>query len=316
MAEVTCVGIFTADVVGKPIDSLPKRGDLQLVERMELHSGGCAANTGLGLAKLGIDTAVAGKVGSDGFGDFLVSRFRSHGIDTSGIARDAATATSATMVLVHSDGERSFLHYLGANATFTLEDIELESVLNTRVLHVAGALVMPSFDGPPTAELLSRARERGVITSLDTVYDATGQWMQKLAPALPHTDYFLPNYNEASALAGGREDVDEVARFLLDAGARVVGIKMGEQGCYFRTAEGETLRLPVLPVNAIDALGAGDAFVAGLLAGLVRGWDLERCARFATAVGACCVTALGATTGVRSFADTEAFLASFGTSGH
>src|SRR5262249_31012651 len=98
--EVTCVGILVADVVGKPIDRLPERGKLALVERMELHSGGCAANTGIGLAKLGVDTAILGKVGDDGFGDFLVRRFETFGIDVGGVVRDRETATSATMVLV------------------------------------------------------------------------------------------------------------------------------------------------------------------------------------------------------------------------
>ncbi|HLV80349.1 MAG TPA: PfkB family carbohydrate kinase, partial [Chthonomonadaceae bacterium] len=85
-------------------------------------------------------------------------------------------------------------------------------------------------------------------------------------------------------------------------------LKLGERGCYIRAAEGTEITLPALPVQAVDALGAGDAFVAGFLAGVARGWDLERCARFANAVGACCVTALGATTGIKSFAETLAFL--------
>ena len=107
MPEVTCVGILVADVVGRPIDALPAHGLLALVERMELHSGGCAANTGIALAKLGVETAILGKVGDDGFGDFLVNRFEKYGVDTGGVVRDPHTATSATMVMVHADGERN-----------------------------------------------------------------------------------------------------------------------------------------------------------------------------------------------------------------
>jgi sugar/nucleoside kinase (ribokinase family) len=309
--EVTCLGILVADVVGKPIDTLPARGRLSLVDRMELHSGGCAANTGVGLAKLGVKTAIVGKVGSDGFGDFLISQFDQVGIDTRGICRDQTAATSATMVLVHGDGERSFIHYLGANATLTAADLDLESLFDTQILHVAGALVMPGIDGEPTAKVLADARKKGVVTALDTVWDATGAWNSKLAPCLQHTDYFLPSYEEARMIAGGIEDPDDVAKFLIDSGVKCVGLKMGEKGCLFRTFSGDTFRLPILPVNAIDALGAGDAFVAGFLAGLVRGWDLEGCARFAVAVGASCVTALGATTGVKTFDETVNFLAMF-----
>ncbi len=314
MPEVTCVGILVADVVGKPIEALPGRGKLALVDRMELHSGGCAANTGIGLAKLGVETAIIGKVGNDGFGDFLVRRFETFGIEVGGVSRDPAEATSATMVLVHADGERSFLHYLGANATLGLADVDFERVRHSKVLHIAGALVMPALDGAPTAELLRRAQAAGVITAFDTVWDARGRWMEVVAPCLPYVDYLLPSFEEARMLAGGREDPRDVAQFLLDAGAKVVGLKLGERGSYIRAQDGTTLTIPALPVQAIDALGAGDAYVAGFLAGVVRGWDLERCAHFANAVGACCVTALGATTGIRSFEETVAFLESFAPS--
>ncbi len=311
MPDVTCVGILVADVVGRPIEALPGRGKLALVDRMELHSGGCAANTGIGLAKLGVETAILGKVGDDGFGDFLVRRFETFGIDAGGVARDPETATAATMVLVHGDGERSFLHYLGANATFTLADVDFERVRRSKILHVAGALVMPKLDGEPTAELLRQAKAAGVTTAFDTVWDARGRWMELVAPCLPYVDYLLPNYEEGRMLAGGRDDPAEIAQFLLDAGAKVVGLKLGERGSYIRAQDGTAFTVPALPVQAIDALGAGDAYVAGFLAGVVQGWDLERSARFATAVGACCVTALGATTGIRSFAETAAFLESF-----
>ena len=311
MPEVTCVGILVADVVGKPIDSLPGRGRLALVDRMELHSGGCAANTGIALAKLGVDTAIIGKVGDDGFGDFLVQRFEKNGMDAGGLVRDPDTATSATMVLVHGDGERSFLHYLGANATLRLEDIDFERVRNSKVLHIAGALVMPALDGEPTAELLRQAKAAGVITAFDTVWDATGHWMEKVAPCLPYVDYLLPSYEEARMLAGGLEAPEEIAQFLLDAGAKVVGLKLGERGAYVASADGSSFRTPIFPVEAIDALGAGDSFVAGFLAGVVRDWDLSQCARFATAVGASCVMALGATTGIKSFEETLAFMDRF-----
>jgi len=310
--EITCVGLLTADVVGKPIDTFPERGHLAFVERMELHTGGCAANTGIGLAKLGVDTAIIGKVGNDGFGDFVVRRFQEYGIKADGVVRDQDTATSATMVLVHSDGERSFLHYSGANATLRAEDVDFECVKQSKVLHIAGSQVLSAFDGEPMAKLLKAAQRAGVITALDTVWDPSGRWMEVTGPCLPYVDYFLPSFEEARMLAGGLQTPEEVAQFLLDAGAKVVALKLGSKGCYVRAANGEEVRLSALPVNAIDALGAGDAFVAGFLAGVVRGWNLEQCAQFATAVGASCVTALGATTGICSFEETLAFLQSFG----
>ncbi|MER3473869.1 MAG: carbohydrate kinase [Armatimonadota bacterium] len=306
MFEVTCLGILVADVVGKPIDTYPERGRLNLVERMELHSGGCAANTGVSLAKIGIKTAVIGKVGNDGFGDFLVQVLQKHGIDTRGVKRDEKEATSATMVMVHSDGERSFLHYIGANATLRLEDVDMDLVRQSKVLHVAGALVMPGIDGEPTAQLLRRAKEMGVITSFDTVWNANSGWMQTIKPCLPYVDYIIPSIEEAKMLTG-KEEPEDIAQVFLDHGVKVVGLKMGERGCYIRTPEVK-LAIPRYQVQAVDALGAGDAFAAGFLTGVVKGWDLEQTGRFANAVGALCVTALGATTGVRSLEETLEFM--------
>jgi sugar/nucleoside kinase (ribokinase family) len=307
MLDVVCLGILVADVVGKPVDVWPGRGKLELVDRMELHSGGCASSTAIGLAKIGIRTGVIGKVGVDGFGDFMVNALERNGVDSTGVVRDDTTATSATMVMVHSDGERSFVHYLGANAALTELDVDFDFVKQSKVLHVAGSFLMPGIDGEPTARVLSRARELGVTTTLDTAWDSKGRWMSLLRPCLAHVDYFLPSIEEAKMVTG-RTQPEDIAKSLLDEGVGVVGLKMGELGCYIRSADAE-ITIPPFKVEAVDALGAGDSFVAGFLTGVVQGWDLEKTGRFANAVGALCVTALGATTGIRSLEETEKFIA-------
>jgi len=165
---------------------------------------------------------------------------------------------------------------------------------------------MPAIDGAPMADLLRRAKEHGLTTALDTVWDATGKWMQTLGPCLPYADYFLPSLAEAQALTG-RTDVQDVAAALRDAGVQTVALKLGEQGCYIQSSDGD-LAVPAFQVEAVDGTGSGDAWDAGFLCGLLRGWDIERAARFANAVGALCVQAIGATAGVRSLEETEAFL--------
>lgn len=307
MSDIVCLGILVADLVGKPVDEFPARGKLVLVDQLELHSGGCAANTGVSLAKIGVGTTVMGKVGSDGLGDFMVNVLRHHGIDAGGVVRDPDAGTSGTMVMVHSDGERSFIHYLGANATLRETDVDWSQVQGAKILHVAGSFLMPAFDGEPTARVLKKAQEMGVTTTLDTAWDSKDQWMDVLKPALPYIDYAVPSIEEARMVTG-KHDPSDVAKVLMDHGVKTVGLKMGEEGCYIRSADGE-LRIPAYEVNAIDALGAGDAFAAGFLAGVFYGWDLEKTGRFANAVGALCVMALGATTGVKILDETLAFMA-------
>jgi sugar/nucleoside kinase (ribokinase family) len=297
---------MVADVVTRPVRELPERGRLVLAERMELHTGGCAVNTAIALAKLGLSAGVIGKVGQDGFGDFILSKLRRYGLEVSGVKQTPEANTSATMVLVEPDGERRFIHYLGANADLVEEDVDWRLIEESRILHIAGSLVMPGIDGRPTADILRRARQGGVITALDTVWDAAGRWLELIEPCLPHIDYFLPSLEEARMIASCHAP-SEIAQFFLDHGVGVVALKMGEEGCYLRSPN-EELQIPAYDVVGIDTTGAGDAFVAGFLTGLVKGWDLKRIGYLANAVGALCITAMGATTGVRSFDETLRFM--------
>jgi len=307
MADITCLGILVADLVGKPVDEFPGRGKLTLVDHLELHSGGCAANTGVSLARIGIDTGIIGKVGNDGLGDFMVGVLTKNGIDPRGVVRDPKVGTSGTMVMVHGDGERSFIHYLGANAALTEADVDYDLIKGSKILHVAGSFLMPAFDGEPTANVLKKAQGMGITTSLDTAWDGKGRWMSVLEPCLQYVDYAVPSIEEAR-MCTGKHDPADVAKVLMDHGVKVVGLKMGEDGCYIRSAD-EEIRIPRYNVSAVDALGAGDAFAAGFLTGVLKGWDLEKTGRFANAVGALCVMALGATTGIKSLDETLAFMA-------
>lgn len=112
---IVCLGIMVADVVGRPMRSIPDPGRLVLVDEMSLHTGGCAVNTGSALALLGLPVEVVGKAGADPFGDFLVSELEKRGVGTRGVSRDENAGTSASMVMVDSDGERRFVHYIGAS---------------------------------------------------------------------------------------------------------------------------------------------------------------------------------------------------------
>ena len=304
--DVACMGILVADVFGRPIDEWPQRGRLSLVAEMGMGVGGCASNAGIDLAKLGARVAVIGRVGKDGFGDFVRATLNASGVDTSTIVVDPEVGTSGTMVMVHGDGERSFIHYPGANARVQPGDMPDEVLQRAKIVFIAGTNVMPGFDGEPAAQVLRRAREAGATTCLDTVWDATGRWMEIISPMLPHADIFLPSLAEAAEIVKETEPA-KIAEKLMAYGIKVVGLKMGEHGCYLRTAD-EELRLPAFRVDSIDGTGSGDAFAAGFLRGYLEGWPLERIGRFANAVGALCTTAMGTTAGVLSFDETMAFM--------
>ncbi|UCG49077.1 MAG: sugar kinase [Phycisphaerales bacterium] len=297
MPDVVCLGQFTADVVVAPISSLPRKGKAILVDSISLHNGGCACNTAVALGKLGVDTAVMGKVGRDTFGDFLIKVMSDASLDASGIVRDAGVNTSATAVLISPDGERSFLHYSGANATMSEDDVDFGLVKQAKILHVAAAFLVPGLDGEPMAEVLEKARKIGVTTSLDTAWDAEGRWMQLLEPCLAQVDIFMPNIEEAQMLSGKKQP-NEIAEFFMEYDIGTVLLKLGAEGCYVRTADEEFVTPAFKVEKVVDTLGAGDCHAAGFLAATVRGWDLRKACRFANAVGAACVGDRG-TSGIR-----------------
>ena len=154
MPDIVCIGIVVADVIARSVDAYPQRGELSLCREMWPSIGGCAANTGIGLQKLGVPTAIIGKVGRDGFGEMVRGILQGHNVDTSGLTSDENAKTSATMVMIASDGERSFIHYSGANAEFTADDINWDLLRGAKLVHIGGNFLMPKFDGEPMAQFL------------------------------------------------------------------------------------------------------------------------------------------------------------------
>jgi sugar/nucleoside kinase (ribokinase family) len=151
-------------------------------------------------------------------------------------------------------------------------------------------------------ELLKRAREAGLATSLDAQWDTEGEWMKVLAPSLPYADYTLMNEDEARLLTG-HTDPEQAARVLRDLGARHVVIKLGPRGCWV-----DGTYIAGHKVHALDSTGAGDCFSGGFVAALQRGLAIEEAARFANAVGALAVQKIGATAGMLDWDATQAWL--------
>ncbi len=309
--DVLCAGILVADLFVPPLPRLPQEGELLKVDGMLLATGGCAANVATDLARLGVRAAVAGRVGDDSFGEFVRADLGRKGLaDTSAIRVSTAHATSQTVILPVRGQDRRFIHSLGANADFTLADIDDKALARARVLYVGGYFILPGVDPDSLARLLRSARERGIRTVLDVAGVDPGGGMEKVVPALPYADVFLPNDDEAALLTGETDPVRQ-ARALKSAGAGTVVVTLGGEGCIV-SAAGRTLRAGAYPVEVVDPSGSGDAFDAGFIVGMLEGWDLDRTVRFASAVGASCCTRLGCTAGVFSRQQAEQWIAGRG----
>jgi sugar/nucleoside kinase (ribokinase family) len=300
MLDIACVGIVVADVIAKPVDDMPEKGKLNTIDKISMHTGGCAVNTAVDLVKIGKKVSVLAKTGDDGFGTFLRKKLSEAGIDITGIKTTNNSGTSASVVLVDSSGERSFIHTLGANAEFEKSDIDWEVIKKSKILFIGGSMLMPKFDGEPCAEVLKKAKDMGKTTALDVAWDAEGRWMKVLRPCMEYIDYFMPSYEEAVELSG-KEKPEEMADVFLSMGVKNVIIKLGKKGCYIKDNSLIEYYIPTFErIKAIDATGAGDSFVAGFLTGLSENWDIYDCGRFANAVGTFCVTAVGASSGIKS----------------
>ncbi len=189
------------------------------------------------------------------------------------------------------------------------EVISFSAKDGARALYVGGYMVMPGWGPDDLAKLFREAKKRRLITVLDIVIGAGNPVpLASVEPVLPYTDLFLPNNDEARALTG-RDDPRSQAEILsrLNPGC-AIAITLGRRGALVRCRD-HMFRAGAYAVESIDESGAGDAFAAGFLTGLLENWSLEQTLRFASAVGASCTRALGCTEGVFHFDEALAFVA-------
>ncbi len=302
--DLACFGIMVVDVLAKTIDKFPQPDTSIYFDAMEIHGGGCAYNTAVGAARLGLNTTILGATGKDVFGDKLCQGLESEGIDISGVLRNSEANTGFSFVMVPANGDRRIYHTPGVNAYFHVDDIHLEIIAESKILHYAGMGLLPEIDGEPAAELLRFAQSKGVLTSLDPVFQ------QDLAsivpPCLPYLDYCFPNDTEAELITGYKKTEDQLSS-LLDHGLKTAIITLGEDGALIGTGS-ERFEIPAFPVDVVDTCGAGDTFISGFLNAITKNYSLTEAAYFAAATAAHCVSAVGATNGIPAAKVIQAFV--------
>jgi sugar/nucleoside kinase (ribokinase family) len=334
-------------------------GRLSVVGPATFCTGGPVSNTGLALTKLGIQTQLMGKVGDDVLGQAvreIVSSYGPHLAD--GMVVDKRANTSYTIVLSPPGVDRFFLHHPGANDTFSAGDVRYDLLSEARLFHFGYPPIMKLMfenGGAHLVEIFRRARETGVTTSLDMALPdpsstaGRADWVAILKAALPDVDVFLPSIEEILYMLR-RETYDELYRAangpnflplvtpqllsdmshnLLEMGAKVVALKLGDRGLYLRTAglssmealgrarpsdpaawADKELWAPCFRVDVVGTAGSGDATIAGFLSALLRDMSPEAAVTAAVAVGACNVEAADTLSGVRPWDETMRRVAS------
>jgi sugar/nucleoside kinase (ribokinase family) len=306
MTTVVSLGAHILDVLGRPVDAFPDGQQVAIVDEIRATAAGTAAGTSVDLAKLGAHVIAMGAIGDDELGELVAMLMGRHRVDTSRLARKPDTQTSASLLPIRRDGERLPVHCVGANAEFTLDDIDLDVVAQADFLHYGGAFTLHKLDGAPAAQLLQFARDHDVVTTMDMLGFRGPETLELLTPCLRSLDYLLPTLAQAQLLTG-LESPSAVAAALLDRGVGAVVLKMDVEGSLLVTKDGEE-RIPAYEVEVVDSTGCGDAYCAALIVGLSLGWDVREAALLGSAAGALVATGLGSDAGIVDLETTIDFM--------
>ncbi|HIQ96890.1 MAG TPA: carbohydrate kinase family protein [Candidatus Limivivens merdigallinarum] len=333
----------------KDITEIFVPGQLIAMEQAKVSIGGSVSNTGLGMKLLGADVELMGMVGKDAFGQMILSELERYGADSKTMIVREDIGTSYTVILAPAGIDRIMFHCSGANDEFVLDHIDLDRVKQANLFHFGYPSLMRNMyidGGKELCRLLKAVHELGVAVSLDMAMfeestEAGAQdWDAIVRTIMPYIDFFVPSveelcimlnrdrYHEWKERAAGRDvtsildiekDVKPLADRLLSYGAKVVLIKCGTPGLYFRTADKDTLKAigggigaeiadtwagkeafekSYLVEHVASGTGAGDTTIAAFLAAILEGRDWQDALHLATATGALCVQTYDALGGI------------------
>ncbi len=306
---IDCVlcGSCVVDILVRPVplDVPIGGGRLLQTDPIEVTTGGIVSNAGIALARLGMRVTAFSYVGRDDWANVIRRKLTDEGVDAQHLMTHPTGATSTTAVMVDPSGERSFAHCVGAPKQMTKATFldHLDLFARSRMTLIGYYSLMPNLE-LDLAEVCAAIRKTGCQTALDAAGEGGG--MQPLDRILPHLDVYIPSRSEAVHQTGQTDPQRIIERYRQCGAPGLLGIKLGSEGALLSPAAGEFLELPAVrpPGPVVDTTGAGDAFYAGLLCGLLRGMSPSEAGRLAAAVGACCVTGLGASAGLRPYNET------------
>lgn len=329
-------------------------GKLIQMGEADVHTGGAVANTGLAMQLLGSDVTLMGKVGKDAFGDMVLSILSKYGADRGMIVSDQE-ATSYSVILAVPGVDRIFLHNPGANHSFCSADIPQAHLEEAALIHFGYPPLMRAIyenNGGELVKIMKAAKEAEAATSLDlAAVDPDSEagradWKEILKNVLPYVDFFVPSVEELCYMldrerfeewqkrAEGRDiteildiekDVKPLADRCMELGARILLLKCGAPGMYYRSGSPEALgqvgkkagidiaawadregfERSYVPERILSGTGAGDTSIAAFLAAMLKGYSMEAAVGLAAAEGASCVAAYDALSGLKSLEELE-----------
>jgi ribokinase len=293
--DVVGFGALNLDKLFK-VNMIAKEEEEGAVSDFKESAGGSAANTVVGLARLELKTGFIGKVAADREGNFLLDEFKKEGVDINGISVSEKGRSGTVMGFIDPKGDRALYVDPGVNDQLGFKDINLDNVSDTKFLHLS------SFVGEKPFKAQKQLIEP--LSSVKISFDPGAIYARKgvavLEPIIRRSYAMFPNEIEVKLLTG--QDYREGARTLTELGADLVVVKLGKRGCYVTDGKESHLIEPY-KVEAVDTTGAGDAFCAGFLYGLIKQKGLYECGKLGNFVASRCISKMGARTGLPKLED-------------
>jgi ribokinase len=299
--DVIGFGALNVDTLLK-VDKLAGAEEESFIQDYTEACGGSAANTMVGLARLGCKTGFIGKVANDREGKMQIDCFKTECVDTDGVIQVTKGKSGSVLGFVDKKGARALYINSGVNDTIKPRELKWEYISQTKFLHLTSFVGEESFR---TQKKLLSSLPQEVKISFDpgSVYAQKG--FAAIEPIIQNSYILMPNASELELLTA-EADIRKATDLLVEMGVKIVAVKLGAKGCYVNDGQ-ERLRVEPFKVQAVDTTGAGDAFCAGFLYGLINSKSLYECGRIGNFVASRCVMQMGALAGL-PYAKDLAFL--------
>ena len=281
-------GIINCDLLYSQVERLPSEGEEVYSGGFDIQLGGGAPAIMVNLSRLHVPVHFQTFLGKDLFSVHIRGILDEMGMEYRNLYRGEGMPLNITSVAITPE-DRTFLTYTGP---VELTKREKEEIYRCS----SGAKVVKMFmagGDPEMADIYRQLKREGSILTMDTGWE-DGLSLESYREFLELADYYTPNEREALKITGARsvpEAAEVLGRYFSD-----VIIKLGKRGCYYRNGNGEKILKPLSDVKAVDATGAGDAFMAGFMYGLYHDYCPEDCIRLGNVTGGYCVQAVGCLT--------------------
>ena len=270
-AEVIGFGALNVDKLYS-VENIASKDEESFIKGETDTPGGSAANTMVGLSRLGCSTSIIGKIAEDDDGDLIEYNLAINGIYTNNLIYSETGATGKCLGFVDSNGERCLYIDPGVNDEIRLDEINPLNIMRCKIMHYT-SFVGDSFN--TQIELLDLLNKECIL-SFDPGMLYVQKGFDELKPILDRTDILLINESELRLLCNNNESsLKELAIGFLDMGIETVVIKQGSKGV-FAMNNNETCEVKSYKCDVVDTTGAGDSFNSGFLYSYLKGYDLEK----------------------------------------